>query len=87
MSGSATYVLKGYGRIEPGWMQDCFRLFKERSVNIRRLVLMKTEDPDCFSMLEIQFVLTPDQIGATFLTTLEERLSALSLSEKTLTPA
>lgn len=55
------YVLKGYGAIDPAWLRDCLRLFKNHQVNIRRLVLMQDalSDclPDCLSMLEIQFAL------------------------------
>ena len=85
MADSAVYLLKGYGRIAPDWMRDCFRLFKERQVNIRKLVLMQNGDPTCFSMLEIQFVLMPEEHTA-FLAGLEDRLSEQAWVEKTLLP-
>lgn len=84
---NATYVLRGHGRIEPGWMRECFQLFRGRNVNIRKLVLMKDQDPDCYAMMEIQFVLTPEATESAFIETLEERLAALESCEKTLVPA
>jgi hypothetical protein len=60
MTSNAVYVLKGYGQIDPAWARDCVLLFKMHQVNIRKLVLLKIGHPDCFSMLEIQFVLTTE---------------------------
>jgi hypothetical protein len=61
MANSVTYILKGYGRIDSGWVKDCFGLFREQDVNIRKLLLLKNGHPDCFSMLEVHFVL-PESI-------------------------
>jgi hypothetical protein len=52
-----TYILKGYGSIQPDWVQDCLRLFKSEQVNLRKVVLLKNGDPRCFSMLELHFLL------------------------------
>jgi len=52
-----TYILKGYGSIQPDWVQDCLRLFKDEQINLRKMVLLKNGDPKCFSMLEIHFLL------------------------------
>jgi glycine cleavage system regulatory protein len=79
-----TYVLKGYGTIEPGWVQDCFRLFRERSINIRKLLLLKTADPDKYAMLEVQFVVASD--AGPFLDTLEQCLNKQCWSSKELKP-
>lgn len=80
---TALYTLKGYGRIEPGWMRECFRLFKTRGVNIRKLVLMKNGQPDCFSMLELQFAVGNSEEAA-FLPLLESQLSQLKWISQTL---
>lgn len=52
-----TYILQGYGAIQPQWVQDCLQLFKTEQVNLRKVVLLKNGDPRCFSMLEIHFLL------------------------------
>ncbi len=52
-----TYILKGYGAIEPQWVQSCLHLFKLEQVNLRKVILLKNNTPDCFSMLEIHFLL------------------------------
>jgi hypothetical protein len=87
MTASVSYTLKGYGRIDPAWMRDCFQLFKERRVNIRKLLLMQDGDPAYYSMLELQFVVPPEAEQSSFLKTLEERLDSLDLAEKALVPA
>lgn len=90
MSGGTAYLLKGHGSIEPDWVRDCFRLFKDRAVNIRKLVLLRNGQPDHFAMLEIQFTLPvdEDQTGAPdeFLAILQTRLAAQRWNEQSLTP-
>lgn len=90
MTGGAAYILKGHGSIDPAWVRNCFRLFKERSVNIRKLVLLKNGQPNYFAMLEIQFVLSPDQVekpdSQAFLAELREQIASQSWHEQTLTP-
>ncbi|HEY9687897.1 MAG TPA: hypothetical protein V6C52_13055 [Coleofasciculaceae cyanobacterium] len=87
MTANVNYTLKGYGRIDPAWMRDCFQLFKERRINIRKLLLMQNGDPAYYSMLELQFVLPSEAAQSSFLKTLEERLDSLDLAEKVLAPA
>ena len=88
MANSATYVLKGYGNIDPGWVRECFGLFKAQDVCIRKLLLLKNGNPACFSMLEIHFSLPqldealPDH---PFLTDLSSRLAEQDWKEQTLT--
>jgi len=65
-----TYVLQGYGAIEPNWVQFCLHLFKNEQVNLRKVVLLKNQDPLYFSMLEIHFVLPKTQAGKTLNETL-----------------
>lgn len=57
------YVLQGYGTIDPNWVQSCLHLFKDGQVNLRKVVLLKNQDPVRFSMLEIHFALpkTPSE--------------------------
>jgi hypothetical protein len=86
MTASVNYTLKGTGRIDPAWMRECFRLFKERRINIRKLLLMQNGDPGCFSLLELQFVLTPEAAQSAFLQALKERLDMLALAETVLAP-
>ena len=52
-----TYILQGYGAIAPQWVQHCLHLFKQEQVNLRKVVLLKNGTPECFSMLEIHFLL------------------------------
>lgn len=87
MSGGAAYILKGYGTIDPQWMRECFHLFRESAVNIRKLVLLKNGHPERFSFLEIQFVLPATEAERFFfLEALQTRLAAQTWQEKTLTP-
>lgn len=86
MSGGAAYILKGYGSIDPQWVRECFHLFKENSVNIRKLVLLKNGQPDRFALLEIQFVLPQEQAQeSSFMQALTSRLSTQQWQEQTLT--
>jgi hypothetical protein len=52
-----TYILQGHGAIEAHWVQGCLHLFKRHQINLRKVVLLKNGNPDCFSMLEIHFLL------------------------------
>ncbi len=84
MHGGASYILKGHGQIDPVWVQGCFQLFKERSVNIRKLLLLKNGQPERFAMLEIQFVVSPEDTQ--FLSALQERLATQSWTEQSVLP-
>lgn len=55
-----TYILQGYGTIQPQWVQSCLHLFKSQQINLRKVILLKNGNPDCFSMLEIHFLLEQD---------------------------
>jgi hypothetical protein len=85
MPGAQSYVLTGYGSIESAWVREFFNLFKREQVNIRKVVLLKNGDPRLFSMMEIQFVVKPEQEA--FLGNLNRHLDKLSWQEKTLLPA
>lgn len=87
MSGGTAYILKGYGSIDPQWMRECFHLFRENAVNIRKLVLLKNGHPDRFFQLEIQFVPPADATQtAEFIQALTARLSTQQWQEQTLAP-
>ena len=94
MSGGTAYIFKGHGSIEPDWVRDCFRLFRDRAVNIRKLVLLRDGQPEHFAMLEIQFVLPaseaeiPESNAKTgdFLEVLEARVASQRWNEQSLTP-
>jgi hypothetical protein len=89
MVNSATYVLKGYGSIDPRWVQNFFNLFKEQEVNIRKLLLTKNGNPVCFSMLEVHFTLSVEQeaqadLGHPFLEKLQNRLAEQHWTKRSL---
>jgi hypothetical protein len=91
-NASVTYVLKGHGAIDPAWMRGCLNLFKERRVNIRRLVvtsdaLLSHDDARCFSMLEIQFALPAADAPNPFLGLLESTLQQQHWIDRTLNPS
>ena len=82
MPDQSTYLLKGHGTLEPGWVSTCFALFKERGINIRKLVLVRNAAPQ-LDTLEIQFVLRESDREA-FLQSLERQLDSLAWQDKTL---
>ncbi len=86
MVGPLAYTLKGYGTFDMAWMRDCFRLFKDRQVNIRKLLLLKSGPSQACSMLEIQFTLPPEAADG-FLQALEECTRGVAWQEKSLAPA
>lgn len=77
------YTLKGYGAFDMAWVRDCFRLFRARQVNIRKLLLLNS-DPGC-AMLEIQFTLAPETADG-FLEALEACTRNVTWQEKSLAP-
>ncbi len=85
MLASTAFTFKGYGRIDPVWMRECLQLFRERQINIRKLVLLKNGDPACFSMMEIQFV-PSGQDAEAFLARLEECLRCQPWQHRSLGP-
>jgi hypothetical protein len=91
MANTATYALKGYGNIDPGWVRECFGLFKAQDVCIRKLLLLKSgnasSDTGGFSMLEIHFALplADETLEAhPFLAVLNGRLDGQDWTERTL---
>ncbi len=77
MTKGITYCLKGYGELDPSWIKELLALFRSQSVNIRKLVLVKAEQPDRFALLEVVFALPGDHSGQAthFLTTVEQKLT------------
>lgn len=57
MRDAATYCLTGQGDLDPRWIKSLLALFRGQSVNIRKLVLLKTERSDVFGLLEVVFAL------------------------------
>lgn len=90
MANSVTYILKGYGNIDPAWVKRCFNLFREQDVNIRKLLLLKNGHPDCFSMLEVHFILPEADLleqNAAFIGALNSQLAQQAWLEQSLGPA
>ncbi|WP_373532844.1 hypothetical protein [Vampirovibrio sp.] len=89
MTGGAAYILKGHGSIHPAWVRDCFCLFRDRAVNIRKLVLLSNGQAACYAMLEIHFVLSPDELAkadpALFLADLQTVMNAQQWQDQSLT--
>ncbi len=93
MANTATYVLKGYGDIDPGWIRECFGLFKVQEVCIRKLLLLKNGNVSSktadFSMLEIHFTLPLSEEAPVephpFLKALNDRLDGQGWTERALT--
>lgn len=75
MGVHCAYVLKGYGRIEPAWVQMLLALFKREKINIRRLILLQGAHPTCFSMLEVHFALPDGEARAFFMEKFEKHLA------------
>lgn len=73
MTASGQYVFKGVGQIDADWVGLCLHLFRQKQINIRRLVLLKDlqkpvqaqVNPSCFSCMELQFTLNENQPQAT----------------------
>jgi hypothetical protein len=85
-----TYILKGYGSIQPDWVQSCLQLFKSEQINLRKVVLLKNGDPRCFSMLELHFLLPQGQPlhdAHPFLGQLKTSLSRQPWTQQTLLPS
>jgi hypothetical protein len=76
------YVFSGAGSIDPFWVRTCLNLFRERQVNIRRLVLLRAipehKSRDAFfSHMELQFSLPVSPaalLSPPFLALLEQQL-------------
>jgi hypothetical protein len=62
MTGGEAYILKAHGSIDPLWVRNCFSLFRDRAVNIRKLVLLGNGQSERFAMLELHFVLSPNEL-------------------------
>jgi hypothetical protein len=69
MTASTQYVFKGVGQIDADWVGLCLHLFRQKQINIRRLVLLKglqkqaqpQANSSCFSCMELQFTLPGNQ--------------------------
>lgn len=87
MLSTTAYVLKAQGEFDVAWMRDCFRLFKERQVNIRKFLLLRKGNADAASMLEIQFVLAENNPASeAFLQALDERTRQVRWQSRQLGP-
>lgn len=84
MANDGVYILKGYGHLEPVWVNRFFALFRQRQVNIRKLVLLKNGHPECFSMLEVHFVLSLQGEHSAFMELLSEHLLQQAWDEHSL---
>jgi hypothetical protein len=89
MMGREVYILKGYGSIDPAWVRDCFCLFRDRAVNIRKLVLLSNGQPERYAMLELHFVLSPDEVANSqpglFLAELQATVASQQWQDQSLT--
>ena len=88
--GGEFYILKGHGSIDPAWVRDCFCLFRDRAVNIRKLVLLSDGQPERYAMLELHFVLSPDEMANSqpglFIADLQATLSRQQWQDQSLLP-
>jgi hypothetical protein len=87
-----TYILQGYGAIQPDWVQQCLHLFKRQQINLRKVVLLKNGHPDYFSMVEIHFLLAQADNNTAqpphpFLAQLEQTLARQSWLEQSVRPS
>ena len=76
MAQGRVYCLKGYGQIQQNWVCDFFEVFKQHQVNIRKLILLKNEQPPhCFSMLELHFVLPVGETQNPFMELVHQQIT------------
>lgn len=93
MEKHALCVFKGYGNINPNWVQDFLNLFRKQKVNIRKLLLLTQMGEFSYSMVEVHFSLhevnPTDELQmaedneALFLPLLKASLSDQQWTEKT----